>query len=251
MPTIVNGDATIYYEEHGTGFPVLTFAPGGVPHSTISVWSTSMAPINPITEWSNDYRVIVMDQRNTLGGRSRAPITANDGWDSYTSDHIALLDHLKIDTCHLFGQCIGGPFIANLLKHHPGRIAGAIWAQPIGRVGPMGPDRNPNFDDWANGVADRPEVTGPVLDAFFHNLYAPDFLYSADRDAARNFSTPSLILAGNDAVHPRAISDELATLLPNCWAYLTEWKTGPPLAYAKTKAQDFLAEHTPGMTPSR
>jgi hypothetical protein len=44
-----------------------------------------------------------MDQRNA--GRSRAPITAQGGWDSYTADHIALLDHLRIDRCHLYGQC--------------------------------------------------------------------------------------------------------------------------------------------------
>jgi hypothetical protein len=53
-----------------------------------------------------------MDQRNA-GGRSRAPVTAQDGWHSYAADHIALLDHLRIDRCHLFGQCIGGSFIPN------------------------------------------------------------------------------------------------------------------------------------------
>jgi len=29
MPTIKNNDATIYFEEHGNGFPILTFAPAG------------------------------------------------------------------------------------------------------------------------------------------------------------------------------------------------------------------------------
>jgi pimeloyl-ACP methyl ester carboxylesterase len=143
VPTIANGEAEIYYEEHGTGFPILAFAPGGVPHSKIAVWGTPMVPIDAIAEWSNGYRVIVMDQRNTLGGRSRAPITAGDGWDSYTSDHIALLDHLKIDRCFLFGQCIGGSFIANLLKQQPERVAGAIWAQPIGRAGAAEPAGTP------------------------------------------------------------------------------------------------------------
>ena len=78
MPTIRNGDATIYFEEHGQGFPILTFAPAGL-QSTIRVWSGSSAPIHPVTEWSSAYRVIVMDQRNAAGGRSHAPITAADG----------------------------------------------------------------------------------------------------------------------------------------------------------------------------
>jgi pimeloyl-ACP methyl ester carboxylesterase len=246
MPVIANGEASIFYEEHGTGFPILAFAPGGVPKSMIALWGAPMAPIDPIAEWSADYRVIVMDQRNTVGGRSPAPISADDGWDSYTSDHIAVLDHLKIERCVLFGQCIGGSFIANMLKKHPERVAGAIWAQPIGRVGPLQSGWNANFSEWANAVAGRPEVTEPVLDAFFHNLYDAGFLYSADREDVRTFTAPSLVLAGNDDVHPRPVSDELAALLPRCWGYLTEWKTGAPLEVAKAKAKEFLAEVTRG-----
>src|SRR5262249_47273539 len=135
MPSIEHHGAHIYYEEFGRGFPILTFAPAGLA-SVIDVWSQASAPINPTTEWAADYRVGAMDQRNA-GGRSRAPITAQDGWDQYTSDHIAVLDHLRIDRCHLYGQCIGGSFIINMLKHHPERVASAVLAQPIGRVGPM------------------------------------------------------------------------------------------------------------------
>src|SRR5689334_8739989 len=109
MPTIQNSNATIHYEVHGAGFPILTFAPAGLL-STIKVWDSAMAPIKPVGDWASQYQVIVMDQRNA-GGQSRAPLSAEDGWDSYTSDHIAVLDHLKIDKCHVFGQCIGGSFI--------------------------------------------------------------------------------------------------------------------------------------------
>jgi hypothetical protein len=42
-------------------------------------------PINPTTEFADKFRVIAMDQRNA-GGQSRAPITAQDGWDSYTAE---------------------------------------------------------------------------------------------------------------------------------------------------------------------
>src|SRR5919108_4899319 len=143
MPTIERNGASIYYEEHGRGFPILTFAPAGL-QSTIAVWSQPMAPINPIAEFASNYRVIVMDQRNA-GGQSRAPITAQDGWDSYTADHIAVLDHLRIDRCHLYGQCIGGPFIFSLLKAQPQREASAVLAQPIGRVGAMPAGRSVRF----------------------------------------------------------------------------------------------------------
>src|SRR5450432_3937679 len=102
MPTLEHHGASIYYEEFGKGFPILTFAPAGLA-STIAVWSGASAPINPATEFAANYRVIVMDQRNA-GGRSRAPITAKDGWHSFAADHIALLDHLRIERCHLYGQ---------------------------------------------------------------------------------------------------------------------------------------------------
>ncbi|HKW95299.1 MAG TPA: alpha/beta hydrolase [Methylomirabilota bacterium] len=71
MPSFTHRDATIYYEEFGQGFPILTFAPAGL-QSTVEVWS------RPATEWAAGFRVIAMDQRNA-GGRSRAPITARDG----------------------------------------------------------------------------------------------------------------------------------------------------------------------------
>lgn len=56
--------------------------------------------------------------------------------------------------------------------------------------------------------------------------------------------TPCLVLAGNDAAHPCAISEALARLLPNaeCSA---EWKEGAPLAAAKTRMKQFLMDHTP------
>jgi len=159
MPSFDHHGAYIYYEEFGQGFPILTFAPAGLA-SVIAVWSEASAPINPTTEWAANYRVIAMDQRNA-GGQSRAPITAQDSWDTYTADHIALLDHLRIDRCHLYGQCIGGSFILNLIKAHPERVQSAVLAQPIGRVGAMAAGRPARFNAWAEGLKDHPEATEP------------------------------------------------------------------------------------------
>lgn len=242
MPTIQNGNATLYFEEHGKGFPILCFAPAGV-RSTIAVWSTPTAPINPITDLAPDYRVIVMDQRNA-GGRSRAPITASDGWHTFASDHLAILDHLKIECCHLYGQCIGGSFIMSLLKAQPQRFASAVIAQPIGRVGPLKPGRAARFDEWAKSLTDHPEATEDVLDAYYRNLYEPGFLYSVDRAFVASCRTPCLVLAGNDEAHPYPISEETAKLLPDA-EFIPEWKTGAALEAAKQRVRAFLARHTP------
>lgn len=241
MPSLDHHGAHIHYEEFGRGFPILTFAPAGL-RSVIDVWSQPSAPINPTTEFAANYRVIAMDQRNA-GGQSRAPITAQDNWDNYTDDHLALLDHLRIDKCHLYGQCIGGSFIINMLKRAPERVAAAVLAQPIGRVGPMA-GRTANFNGWAETVKGRPDVSEPVLGAFNNNLYAPGFVYCADRDFVKGIKAPCLILAGNDEAHPWPISEELSQLIPGC-ELVKEWKTEPALTPAKAKVKAFLAKHTP------
>src|SRR6266852_5667254 len=214
MPSFEHHGAHIYYEEFGQGFPILTFAPAGL-RSVIDVWS-----------------------------QQSAPITARDNWDSYTADHVAVLDHLRIDRCHLYGQCIGGSFIINMLKHHPERVAAAVLAQPIGRVGPLASGWNANFKGWTETLGDLPEATEQLLNEFYQNLYAPGFVYSADREFVKTIKAPCLVLAGNDEAHPGPISDELSKLIPGC-EFVAEWKTEPALTAARAGVKEFMAKHTP------
>ena len=242
MPSFEHHGAEIYYEEYGSGFPILTFAPAGLA-SVIGVWREPSAPINPITEFADRFRVIAMDQRNA-GGRSRAPISAQDNWDAYTGDHIAVLDHLRIDRCHLYGQCIGGSFILNLIKKQPERVAAAVLAQPIGRVAAALPPRTARFEAWAATLQDHPEATPQVLDAFYRNLYEPGFVYCVDRAFVSTVRNQCLVLAGNDEAHPYAIAEEVAKLLPNS-EFIAEWKIGAALTAARARVKEFLQQHTP------
>ena len=71
-----------------------------------------------------------MDQRNA--GRSHAPLRATDGWQTYTDDQVALLDHLGLETAHVMGMCVGGPFLVLDYQDHPQqnhscRFAAAEW----------------------------------------------------------------------------------------------------------------------------
>jgi hypothetical protein len=133
----------------------------------------------------------------------------------------------------------------SLLKAQPQRVASAVLAQPIGRVGPMKPGRAARFDAWAKSLGDHPEATEPVLDALYQSLYGPGFVYSVDRAFVASCRTPCLVLAGNDEAHPFPISEEVARLLPD-GELVPEWKTGPALAAAKVRIGEFLARHTPG-----
>jgi len=71
MPTFKRDDVSIYYEEYGTGYPILLFAPGGM-RSSIEFWAKS--PFDPTKELAATFRVIAMDQRNA--GKSWGPISA-------------------------------------------------------------------------------------------------------------------------------------------------------------------------------
>jgi len=53
MPGFDDDGVAIYYEEYGQGFPILTFAPGGLL-STIAFWSRPASPVNPTTEFAGE-----------------------------------------------------------------------------------------------------------------------------------------------------------------------------------------------------
>src|SRR5271155_3309274 len=124
------GPVRIHYEEAGSGFPLLLIAGGGLNSNISGLISGS--PFNPIEEFKGEYRCIFADLRNANGGQSSGPLEIDRPWDAYADDQLGLLDHLGIDKFMVLGFCIGGPFIWNLLRRAPDRIAAAVLAQPSG-----------------------------------------------------------------------------------------------------------------------
>src|ERR1043166_1804668 len=61
------GPVRIYYEEAGSGFPLLLI-PGGGLNSTISFFSGN-SPFNAIEEFKGQYRCITADLRNAPSGQ--------------------------------------------------------------------------------------------------------------------------------------------------------------------------------------
>src|ERR1019366_3540468 len=116
------------YEEHGSGFPLLLIAGGGL-NSTIS-GLTNGSPFNPIKEFKREYRLIASDLRNAVEGQSTGPLEIDRPWDSFTDDQLGLMDHLGIQKFMVLGFCIGGPLIWNLLKRAPNRVVAGVLAQP-------------------------------------------------------------------------------------------------------------------------
>jgi pimeloyl-ACP methyl ester carboxylesterase len=242
MATFKHGDVSLYFEEFGSGYPILLFAPGGM-RSSIEFWHQS--PFDPTVELAKDFRVIAMDQRNA--GQSRAPINASDGWDSYAADHVALLDHLGIKSTHAMGGCIGGSYSLGLIKAIPDRVSAAILQQPIG----LSPKNREMFlqmfDGWADSLKKkRPELDAAAFAPFRERMYGgnTDFVFNVSRDFVKGVQTPMLILRGNDDYHPSETSDEIATIAPHA-EIIHEWKTKDTIARTVERVRAFLKKHTP------
>src|SRR5689334_264012 len=84
------GNVRIHYDETGSGFPLLLIAGGGLNGSTIA-GIRGGNPFNAIEAFKGEFRCIYADLRNSAG-QSTGPLEINRPWDSYTDDHIALMD---------------------------------------------------------------------------------------------------------------------------------------------------------------
>jgi pimeloyl-ACP methyl ester carboxylesterase len=240
MPIFTRGDISLYYEEHGKGFPLLMIAPGGM-RSSVSFWEK--APWNPIPRLAAHYRVIAMDQRNA--GESKAPIRATDGWRAYTEDQLALLDHLGVSRFHVAGMCIGGSYIMGLIQAAPQRVVSAVMFQPIGVDGNRQAFLD-MFDGWAKEQqAAHPQADDATWQAFKQNMYGSDFLFSVSRDFVKRCPTPLLVLLGNDLYHPQTTSREVASLAPNA-TLIERWREPEHDAAAQAAVERFLEAQTPG-----
>jgi pimeloyl-ACP methyl ester carboxylesterase len=240
------GPVRIHYEEAGSGFPLLLI-PGGGLNSTIA---NLREPFNPIDEFKNEYRCIAADLRNAKGGQSTGPLEIDRPWDSYTDDHIGLMDHLGIDKFMVMGFCIGGPLVWNLIKRAPDRVVAAVLAQPSGSRPEMRDYfYENNMKVWAPDLLKRrPEITMEMADKFLTAMYRtnPDFVFTVTRDFVRNCQTPVLILPDDIVAHPYAVAMEAAMLAPKSEVSIFPWKEPKeriPLAVRQIRS--FLQAHRP------
>lgn len=247
MPVLTRPDGKIAYRTHGTGYPVLLFAPGGL-RSRMEMWPAPHGgPPRPWVDWTQalpaaGFTAIEMDQRNA--GASRTAIEADHGWDTYSADHIALLDHLGFDKFHVLGGCIGGSFCLNAIKYAPSRVTAAVLQNPIG----LHPTETNYFPEshiaWSREqIAARPDLDEAALASFGHNMWGHDFVFCVDRDFARNCKVPTFLLPGTDIPHPAATSADLAALLPGV-EVLTDWRGPEHLAAQEARVVAFLKKNT-------
>ncbi|WP_122663749.1 alpha/beta fold hydrolase [Pseudomonas viridiflava] len=242
----------LHYEVTGEGPALLALAPGGLL-SRAQLWihredGRPRGLVDPVHAFSARFKVITVDQRNT--GGSHAPITAHDGWDEYAQDNLQLLDALGIERCHVLGACIGPSFALKMISLAPQRFMSAVLQQPIGKTAENLELRRASFQTWVKTLHQRNVFPAQnVLRAMEHNLFSTDFVYSVDRQFVSACTTPLLILPGDDARHPRVISEEILSLAPDAQAF-EDWQSAAgQLRYATTLEQ-FFNQHTSSQNTS-
>ena len=119
MSTLTRPDgATLFYEEHGDPAAeamVLLEGMGG----DIPGWRRS------IPRLAAELRVVAYDFRgNGRSSEPAGPVTMS----TFVEDTIALLDDLRLDRAHLYGQSFGGMVAQELALAHPARVHTLVLA---------------------------------------------------------------------------------------------------------------------------
>jgi len=129
MPRITAGDISLNYIEHGSGDNVVLAVHGNLGCAN---WLDLAMPLLPA-----NIRVIAAEWRGC--GDSDKPEPTPD-YSNYTMamharDHLALLDALDIEKCHLYGHSTGGIIASHMLAMAPDRFGKVLMLDPVSPLG--------------------------------------------------------------------------------------------------------------------
>ena len=240
----VNG-ATLYYEECGSG-PPLILSPGGLQ----GVASSYQGVIEAL---SQEHRVVVYDRR--FGGESRSPLVVQT-WDMVCDDVFALMDALGIDRAYLGGGSFGAAISLGCALRRPDRVRAIFPSNIAGGVicdgyltGKLFKSMDLAENEGISAVVDAfdaddrfspftPEIaqSDPGYRKTLEAMSTDDFLQvmrdtiyalfdgryptlGMTEKALKSIQVPAMVMPGNNDVHPRRVAEMVHRLVPNCqWA---------------------------------
>lgn len=268
MPHITTSDGhSIYYEEQGSGTPLLLVMGLSADHS---VWADHLA------EYAKHFRCILIDNRG-VGLSSKPP-------GSYTSKRMAqdvaeVADALGIERAHAAGISMGGIIVQELALLRPSLLCSAVIISSWARLNEYAvrvfehmkaaranlrpedfmdliqlwiftqPYYAKNLDDLAAGRAEFAVSESPQpLHGFCGQA---DACITHDcLDRLGEITAPCLVVAGeNDIFTPLVFSKEIAAGLPNAelvvWpdsGHAVHWEV---LDEFNARSRDFMLAHDP------
>lgn len=116
MPIAKIDSIDLYYEEHGSGDPLLLI---------MGLAADSVAWLFQVPEFSKHYRTIIFDNRGV--GRSSKP-PGPYSIHQMADDTAGLLQHLAIARTHVVGVSMGGMIAQELTLRHPKRVRSLVLA---------------------------------------------------------------------------------------------------------------------------
>jgi pimeloyl-ACP methyl ester carboxylesterase len=267
MPTAKVNGAEIYYEEAGSG-PPLILSPGGL--------QGVLASYEPVSATlSQTHRVIVYDRR--FGGQSCSPLVVQT-WDLVCQDVIGLMDVLGIAQAHLGGGSFGAAIALGCAVRYPERvraivpsnIAGGVICEaylamklfksaemamtqgikavvdafdPNDRFAPFTPERAQYDPQYRRRLeAMPPEDFAQVMrDTIYALFEGPYLTLGMSEKSLRELRTPTLLMPGHNDIHPRRVAEQVHRLLPNArWAEVRPHAEEPEKYVDRVR--QFLAE---------
>lgn len=161
MSRFLSDGVNIYYEEHGSGEPLVLMAGFG---QDPGAW------LEQLDAYARFFRVVLIDIRG--GGRSDvpdAPFTPRD----LAKDIVNLMSHLGIERAHFGGFSLGGAAGMELAAAHPERVASLSLHSTWEATQPY-----PHFRQWIEIRQRVIAQNDPVvnLGTRFVSFFSPEFL---------------------------------------------------------------------------
>ena len=236
----VNG-AELYYQENGSGPPVI-LSPGGLQGV-----ADSYSPV--VEALSQEHRVIVYDRR--FGGQSRSPMVVQT-WDMVCDDVFGLMDALGIEQSYLGGGSFGAAISFGCASRRPERVRAIFPSNIAGgvicdgyltsklfksmeiaaadgisavvdafdaddRFAPFSPEIAQTDADYRKNLEamDAEEFIQVMRDSIYALFDGPFPMLGSTKEMLKRISVPTMIMPGYNDVHPRAVAEMAHRLVPN------------------------------------
>ena len=252
MPIAKANGAELYYEETGSGSPIILT--GGGLNGGFEVYEPIIGGL------AQEHRVIAYDRR--WGRQSKSPLAVQT-WDLSCNDLIGLMDALGIEQAYLGGGSFAPGISMGCAARYPDRVlalfpslvAGGIvcdafLATKLYRSMDIAMNQgmkavvaaHDRLDLWAAFVPDQveydPEYRNTIVcmapeefaqimrDTIFALLDGPYVSLGMTEEMLKGLRTPTLIFPGHDDIHPRYIGERIHRLIPN-----SQWSEIPSNTY--------------------
>jgi 3-oxoadipate enol-lactonase len=165
MPKVPTRDIITYYEEHGSGEPLLMIMGLG---ADLQAWALQVPAL------AKHFRVITYDNRGV--GRSSSPDRPY-AIPQMADDAIALLDALGIAKAHVLGISMGGYIAQELVLNHAARVEKLILMATAADIDGYGRVAVKNYINIRRSNMSREQIVR------LHSqlLYSPEMLDDDDR----------------------------------------------------------------------